>query len=425
MTLAVVGAGLRGGVYARSAHRGGRARIVAVAEPDPERRAAFAAEYGVPEDAVFADWRDLAARPRLADAAVVATQDTQHTEPVEALAAAGYHLLLEKPMATTEEDCLRIVRAAEDAGVLLAVCHVLRYTTYTRTLKELIDSGRLGDVVSIQHLEPVGWWHQAHSFVRGNWRREDESSPMLLAKSSHDVDWLLYLMGRPPERVSSFGGLTHFTARNRPAAATDNCLDCPVEPSCPYSAPRLYLGCLGDPDKEYWPLGAVTTDRTEDGVRQALRTGPYGRCVYACDNDVVDTQVVDFDFGDGRTASFTMSAFTPLDFRKTRVFGTRGYVEGDGVRLSVHDFTTAAWEFIDATDVPGADASAAAGHGGADDRLFEAFVDAIATGASEQIRSGGRESLAAHRAVWAAEQARRTGTVVTLADRDDDALLPH
>ncbi|MFD7644420.1 Gfo/Idh/MocA family protein [Kitasatospora sp. NPDC059795] len=231
---------------------------------------------------MFADCRDLAARPRLADAAVVATQDNQHTEPVEALAAAGYHLLLEKPMATTEEDCLRIVRAAEDAGVLLTVCHVLRYTTCTRTLKELIDSGRLGEVESIQHLEPVGWWHQAHSFVRGNWRREDESSPMLPAKSSHDVDRLLYLMGRPPERVSSFGGLAHFNERNRPAAATDNCLDCPVEPTCPYSAPRLYLGCLGDPDKEYWPLGAVTADRTEDGVRAALRTGPYGRCVYAC-----------------------------------------------------------------------------------------------------------------------------------------------
>ncbi|WP_232733749.1 Gfo/Idh/MocA family protein [Kitasatospora sp. CB02891] len=419
VTLAVVGAGLRGGVYARSAHHGGRGRIVAVAEPDPERRAAFAAEYGVPDDAVFADWRELAARPRLADAAVVATQDNQHTEPVEALAQAGYHLLLEKPMATTEEDCLRIVRAAEKAGVLLAVCHVLRYTTYTRTIKEMIDSGRIGEVVSIQHLEPVGWWHQAHSFVRGNWRREDESSPMLLAKSSHDVDWLLYLMGRPPERVSSFGGLVHFNERNRPAAAADNCLDCPVEPSCPYSAPRLYLGCLGDPDKEYWPLGAVTTDRTPEGIRRALRTGPYGRCVYACDNDVVDTQVVDFDFGDGRTASFTMSAFTPLDFRKTRIFGTRGYVEGDGVRLSVHDFTTATWEFIDATDVPGADASAAAGHGGADDRLFEAFVEAVATGAGDRIRSSGRDSLAAHRTVWAAEQARRTGTVVTLAPADD------
>jgi predicted dehydrogenase len=414
VTLAVVGAGLRGGVYAKRAASAGRGRVVAVAEADPQRRERFAAEYGIPAENVFADWRDLVARPRLAAAAVVATQDGDHTGPAVELAGRGYHILLEKPMATTEADCVRIVDAVEAAGVMLAVCHVLRYTTYTRTLKELIDSGRLGDIVSIQHLEPVGWWHQAHSFVRGNWRREDESSPMLLAKASHDVDWLMYLMGRAPERVSSFGDLVHFRPANKPEGATDNCLDCPVESTCPYSAPRLYLSCLGDEDKEYWPLGAVTTVHTEEGVRQALREGPYGRCVYACDNDVVDTQVVDFDFGGGRTASFTMSAFTPLDFRKTRVFGSRGYVEGDGRNLSVHDFTTATWEFIDAADVPDAEASAAAGHGGADDRLLDAFLTAVATGDRSHVLSDARDSLAGHRAVWAAERARHTGTVVSL-----------
>ena len=410
--IAVAGAGLRGSAYARTAAAAGGAVITAVAEPDRERRERFAAEHGIPSEHVFTDWADLAAAPKLADAAIVATQDGEHVGPAVALAKAGYHLMLEKPMATTEADCAAIVEAAECSGVMLAVCHVLRYTSYTAKIKELIADGRLGDVVSIQHLEPVGWWHQAHSYVRGNWRREEESSPMLLAKACHDVDWLVYVMGVLPERVSSFGELVHFRAENKPAGAASNCLDCRVESTCPYSAPRLYNSCLGDPAKELWPLSAVTTDHTRAGIERALREGPYGRCVYECDNDVVDNQVVAFDFGGGRTATLTMTAFTPLDFRKTRIMGTRGYLEGDGRTLAVLDYTTEAWEHLDATEAgAGSDASAADGHGGADARLVEAFVTAVATGDSSHILSDPRESLAGHRVVWAAERARHTGTV--------------
>ncbi|RVU27875.1 Gfo/Idh/MocA family oxidoreductase [Streptomyces antnestii] len=412
VTLVVAGAGMRGMIYARRAVLEGRARIVALAEPRADIREAAAAEFGIDPSRVFADWRELAAAGRLADAAVVATQDSMHTEPAVVFAELGYHLVLEKPMAPTEEESARIVAAAEKAGVMLAVCHVLRYTPYTRALKALIDSGRIGTIASIEHLEPVGWWHQAHSFVRGNWRSEAESSSMLLQKSCHDIDWLIHLMGQVPTRVASFGSLLHFRPENKPDGAADNCLDCGVEAGCPYSAKRIYTGFLDHPDTRHWPLSVVTTDHTEEGVLAALRTSPYGACVYSGGNDVVDHQVVTMEFATGGTVSFTMTAFTAADHRKTRIFGTHGSVEGDGVRLRVHDFTTDTVETIDTGS--GEDGTAAAGHGGGDEMLLDAFVEAVRTGDRSLILTDARDSLASHQVVWAAERARKTARVVAL-----------
>ncbi|MGI5233189.1 Gfo/Idh/MocA family protein [Actinoallomurus sp. CA-142502] len=413
VTLAVAGAGIRGRDYARHAAAGGRARLVAVAEPDERRRTAIAAEHGLPPENVFADWRDLAARPRLADAMIVATQDAQHVEPAVAFAGLGYHLLLEKPMAPTEAGSRKIAEAVERSGVMLAVCHVMRYSAYTRALKDLLDQGRIGDVVNVQHLEPVGWWHFAHSFVRGNWRSERLSSPMLLAKCCHDVDWLAHVIGRPARRVSSFGGLIHFRPENRPAGAADRCLDCAVEPDCPYSAPRIYFRLAGEPERRGWPHTALTADTSPEGVREALRTGPYGRCVYGGDNDVADQQVVMIEYEGGVTASLTVTAFTPMSSRRTRVFGTRGAIEGDGRGLTVHDFVTGRRELVETGD----DEAALDGdHGGADRALVEAFVAALAAGDPAPLLTDARTSLDSHRLVWAAERARRTGTVVTLTE---------
>ncbi|SFP02170.1 Oxidoreductase family, C-terminal alpha/beta domain [Amycolatopsis arida] len=413
VTIAIVGAGSRGTTYATCAARTDRARVVALAEPREFPRATLAAEHAVPTETVFADWRELADRPRLADVAVIATQDRAHAEPAVALARRGYHLLLEKPMATTEADCERIVRAAEEAGVLLAVCHVLRYTPYSRRLKDIVDSGRIGDVVTVEHLEPVGWWHHAHSYVRGNWRREDESTFMLMAKSCHDLDWLAHVIGRPAVRVSSFGGLYEFRPERRPPGAADRCLDCAVEPTCPYSAPRIYLPLVRQPER-HWPLSVVTDDRTEAGVRAALREGPYGRCVYACDNDVVDHQVVDIEYTGGVTASFTMTAFAPVGHRRTRIFGTRGSLEGDGESITVHDFLGG----TEVIRIDTAGATADDGHGGGDQAIVDAFVAGVAEGDPGRILTSGRDSLATHRLVWAAERARRTGSVVNVDSVD-------
>ncbi|MFI5893667.1 Gfo/Idh/MocA family protein [Actinoplanes sp. NPDC051513] len=396
-SLVLVGAGQRGVGYARRAVATGAGRIVAVAEPSPERRERFAAEFGT---VAYADWRDIDSR--VADAAIVATQDRDHEGPAVRLAGLGYHLLLEKPMAPVEDSATRIAEAVARSGVMLAVCHVLRYTPYTKVLKSLIDDGRIGEVVSIQHLEPVGWWHQAHSFVRGAWRDTASSSPMLLAKSCHDIDWLLYVAGSPARRVSSFGGLAHFKPSSKPAGAADRCLDCAVEADCPYSAPRIYRNAGPG-----WPLSVVTSSFAD--LDEALRTGPYGECVYNGQNDVVDHQVVTMELASGATVAFTMTAFTPFEQRKTRIFGTHGYLDGDGAAIRLVDFRTGSDTTLAVTDDVSAD------HGDGDDALVDAFLAAVASGDASLIRSDAATSLAGHRVVWAAERARHTGTVVSLS----------
>jgi hypothetical protein len=212
-------------------------------------------------------------------------------------------------------------------------------------------------------------------------------------------------------RVSSFGRLTHFHPGNRPQGAADRCVDCAVEQSCPYSAPRLYLSCLGHPGREVWPLGPVTADATEAGVLEALRNGPYGRCVYASDNDVVDQQVVALEYEGGATATLTAAAFTPPAHRLTRIFGTRGSIDGDGVDLTVHDFLTGDREVIPTRRKDGAPTG---GHGGGDQALVEAFVDALAAGDRSLLLSDARTSLDSHRVVWAAERARHAGSVIAM-----------
>ena len=412
VSIVVVGAGQRGAGYARWVRRHpDRASVVAVAEPRPVPRAHLAAEHGITAGNVAADWRELAGRGRLADAVLICTQDRMHAEPAEAFAELGYHILLEKPMAPDEAGCRRIVAAVEKAGIMFAVGHVLRYTPYTRAVKEIVASGQLGDIMSVQHLEPVGFWHQAHSYVRGNWRRSDQATSMLMAKSCHDLDWLQYILGRAPLRVSSFGSLTHFTAANRPPGAADRCVDCSVEASCPYSAPRLYRDLL-ERGEHRWPLSVVIDDFTPAALDAALASGPYGWCVYACDNDAVDHQVVALEFSGGITATFTMTAFSRPADRSTRLFGTRAELAGDGETIRVYDFLTGAERLI--TPAPAGAMNTAEGHSGGDAGLMEAFTRAVATGNRELISSGPRESLASHLAVLAAERARLNGIVETI-----------
>ncbi|HET6211392.1 MAG TPA: Gfo/Idh/MocA family oxidoreductase [Micromonosporaceae bacterium] len=427
VTLAIAGAGSRGKAYARYAERfPALARVVAVADPRPDYLGTLADRH--PGARRFDDWRALADAPRLADAVVVATPDRLHAEPVASLAQQGYAILLEKPMAVTEADCEAVVAAARRTGILLAVCHVLRYTPYTDMVKRLVNRGAVGDIVGIEHLEPVGWWHFAHAYVRGNWRRSDESFSSLLAKCCHDLDWLRYIVDSAPIRVASVGGLHHFHPGNRPAGAADRCVDCAVEPGCPYSATRLYEACLADPARHEWPLSVVTADLTEAGVRTALRDGPYGRCVYASDNDVADHQVVTVSFERGVTATLTMSAFTPSGHRRTRIMGTRGHLEGDGERAVVTDFVTggvstvstastaSTASTVDARVPAGADAGS--GHGGGDFGLMAAFVEAVATGDRTLVRSGPEESLDSHRMAFAAERSRVAGGVPVPLPRD-------
>ena len=411
VSLLVVGAGNRGTAYADYALRHPeQARVVAVAEPRAAHRERFAELHGLDEGSCFADWRELPT-DRIADVAIVATPDREHVAPAVALAAQGYSLLLEKPLATDEAGCLEVVEAVEKAGVVAAVAHVLRYTDYTRLLKEVVDSGAVGEVMSVDHLEPLGHWHHAHSYVRGNWRREDESAPMLLAKSSHDLDWLGFVLGRSCTAVSSFGELSHFRPDQRPEGAADRCLECALEPTCAYSAPRLYLGRVRAGELG-WPVSVVAQPPTEESVREALAVGPYGRCVWACDNDVVDHQVLALSYEGGITATMTMTAFSRGRARETRVFGTRGELYGDGSSVTVYDFLTDSTTIHESSHV--SDGSIVTGHGGGDQRIVAELVTAVATGDPNRVSTTPRHTLESHRVVFAAERARREGRVVHL-----------
>lgn len=409
----IIGAGGRGSGYASYFKElPDRGQVVGVAEPRAPYRERLVNQHAIPANNVFTDWKEVASRPKFADAVIIATQDHMHTAPAIAFAKRGYHILLEKPMAPAPDECHAIVDAVKAAEVLFGVCHVLRYTRYTQKLKEILDSGTLGDLVNIQRLEPVGYWHQAHSFVRGNWGNEAVSGPMLLTKSCHDIDWLRYMMAASCEAVSSFGSLKHFHKEAQPAGAADRCLECPatIERQCPYSAKRIYLERV-EQGHTGWPSDVLAPDVTPDSIREALQTGPYGRCVYACDNDVVDNQVVNMRFAGGRTANFTMTAFTRMRHRDTRFFGTRGELTGDGRYIHHYDFLT---EETTTIDTEAGDGSILGGHGGGDYWLMYHFTQALLEENPRHILSGPDESLESHLMVFAAEESRRENKVVML-----------
>lgn len=414
VTVLIVGAGARGEIYARYAlEHPERMQVVAVAEPRRAYRRLLAERHAIPPERVWHDWRDALAQGRVADAVFICTPDNEHTAPALEFARQGYDMLLEKPLSPQEDDCREIVRVAQANGILFAVAHVLRYTCYTQTLKALLADRAIGELISLQHLEPVGWWHQAHSFVRGNWRNTNEAAFMLLAKSCHDIDWIQYVMDAPCEAVSSFGNLSHFTPENEPAGAAARCTECAMETeaACPYSALKIYTG--EPPFCTPGFLSVLTPDPTTENILNALKTGPYGHCVYRCDNNVVDHQVVNMLFAGGKTASFTMTAFTPMAERQTRLFGSHGCIEGDGRFLRVRCFATNQETVYDTqADAP---PTQLAGHSGGDLALVARFIDAVSQRSPGYILSGPQATLESHRVVFAAERSRRQGQTIHLS----------
>ena len=412
--LIIVGAGDRGSRYASYAKENPeKATVVAVAEKRADYLAKMADDYNLLPGNCFGDWRELIEKGIEADGVVIATQDAEHKAPAIAFSEKRYNILLEKPMSNSEQECRDIVKSAIDNEILFAVCHVLRYTDYTIKLKEIIDSGAIGEVIGMQHLEPVGFLHQAHSFVRGNWRNEAESSFMLLAKSCHDLDWIRYIMGCKCKRVSSFGSLYYFRKEHQPPGAGARCVDCSIEADCPYSARKFYLGCI-ERGETGWPTSVLSSNRTAEGVLEALRTEPYGRCVWDCDNDVVDHQVVNMEFEGGKTAGFTMTAFAEGGHRKTHVFGSMGEIDGDGSTIKVYSLKDDKWTTY---QVGSSDAGILGGHGGGDYNIMECFVAALADNDPSKILSGPAETLETHLIAFAAERARRTSSVVHVEGR--------
>jgi len=452
----LIGAGQRGmNAYAPYAlQHPDQLQFVAVAEPDPQRRNQFAAQHNIPKDLQFESWEPLLERSQLGQAALICTQDQMHTAPTLAALKAGYDILLEKPMATTLAECQQLVRAAEDADCQLHICHVLRYTSHFTKLREVIQSGVLGQIVDVHHRENVSYWHMSHSFVRGHSRNTAESSPMILAKCCHDLDMLVWLFDDRCKTLSSIGNLLHYRPENAPAGAPERCLDgCPVAESCPFYAPRIYqdmtpifqdqaaerrgferwalLTQIKNPGiinalspiiprlreiTEYsgWPKSVITNEITPENILRALREGPYGRCVYHCDNDVVDHQVVSMQFERGTTVTLTMHGHSYLEGRSTRIEGAKAtlfaYFGMDGDRIEIHDHRSGRKTTHDTRPVGDS------GHGGGDAGLMAAFINALQSGTETDAMTTGRNSLESHLMAFAAEDARLNHKVVRMED---------
>lgn len=380
------------------------ARVVAVADPVESRRQALATEHDIPEHNRFTSWEELPSKP-VADVAVIATGDRCHVEPAVRFLDQGYHVLLEKPMAPDLEGCRKIVEAAERASGMSAVCHVLRYTPYFRKLRQLIEQGAVGRILTIRHFEPVNYWHFAHSFVRGNWRNSQTSSVFILTKCCHDMDILWYLMGERPVAVHSFGALSYFRPESAPAEAAVRCLDCTLNETCTYSATKFY-GDMLKSQRHWWPLDVVTGEFTPEALEEQLRKGPYGRCVYHCDNDVCDHQVVNFEFETGATASFVATAFSEVPARQTEVLGSNGSLSGDGCEIVFKNFQSGTTERI-AVESSG-------NHLGGDEAMLQEFFGAVQAGDPGRLSTSPAISLLSHQMALLAERSRIERRVVEL-----------
>mgnify|MGYP002514652916 CR=1 FL=1 len=410
----VLGYGNRGASYSDYAVKHpDELEIVAVADPIANRLQYAAQLHSLPEDRIFTDWRQIADQPKMANFAIIATQDHMHLEPALAMIEKGYNLLLEKPMATTPAECKQITEAAEKKGVGIIVCHVLRFTSFWTTLKGIIDSGAIGKVMSITHMENVGNRHQSHSFVRGNWRKTSEATPMILAKCCHDTDLIQWLIGKSCKKVQSFGSLTYFTKENKPAGAPARCTDgCPHADTCFYNAIKLYY----DDKNNTWfrsVIANTVTNPSDEAVMEALRTGPYGRCVYDCDNDVVDHQIVNMEFEDMTTASLSMNAFNKGG-RFIRIFGTEGEITmGEGKWFDVYSFADRQTTQVPIDTIGN---SISSGHGGGDVGIMIDAVNYFGNGIASPSVCDIRMSYLSHLIAFAAEESRLTGTVVDLEE---------
>ena len=385
--------------------------VTAIADIDRAKVEEVAKEYGIPEEMCFNSAEEMLKQERLADVMFITTQDRQHVGHAIPALEKGYDLLLEKPVSPDIDECRELLKAANKLGRKVVICHVLRYTPFYTKVKEVIDSGVIGDVVTVMGIENVGYWHQAHSFVRGNWRNSDITSPMILQKCCHDMDLLLWLTKKTCESVTSFGGTYLFKEEKAPKGSAKRCLDgCGVKEECPFDAEKIYITNEATGvahGKTHWPCDVLTLHPTEETVMEAVKTGPYGRCVYHCDNNVVDHQVVNLNMEDGSTISFTMTGFTEENSRYTKFMGTKGEIEASlhSNLITVRPFGKEK-EVIDVSKL----SDDFSGHAGGDKRLVEEFIDMIREGREpDRTMTTLEQSLESHFVALASEQSRILG----------------
>ena len=405
MKCVLIGAGSRGMLYARWAKEHG-VDTVAVAEVRAERLQYAGEVLGIAQERLFSTAEDLFACGKLADTAIVASLDRAHFGHVMLALDAGYDVLLEKPISPSAWECLEVERRAQELGRKVTVCHVMRYHGLIAAIREILDSGELGRVVNIKHTENVGNWHMAHSFVRGNWHSSAETAPIILAKSCHDMDLLLWFAQAHCTKIAAFGSLDYFRAENAPEGSAERCCDCALQGACRYDAMRVYPPTLGA-----WPAEMVCLEQTEEALKEALRSGPYGRCVYRCDNDVCDHMSVAMEFDTGATATFTLNGHSDRMYRQYHIMCTDGEIEADDRTntLTIRRFPVngLAPEQVEVRHIE----TSAIGHGGSDVVMMEDF---FLRGGAE--RSSVSRSVESHLMALAAEESRLTGRMISLEE---------
>lgn len=410
VTAVIVGAGDRGrNVYGQYAlEHPEELKITAVAEPDDQRRREFQELHGIPDERCFSGYEALFSQPRLADAAFICTQDGMHYHPAYLAKQRGYHILLEKPISNTPEECVRIWKDFDDTGEqLFAVSHVLRYTPFFLQIKRMLDEGDVGRITNIEYTENIGFYHFAHSYVRGHWADSSTSSPLILAKSCHDLDVLRWLVGCPVKSLSASGSLMEFRSENAPHGAPERCIEgCPAGDSCPYNAVRLY----GWFRPNSFLRRIVEMEDSTHNLEHAMRYSDYGRCVYRCHNNVPDHLAVRLHFENSVDVVLTVTAFSSRITRTLRIQGTRGEICADMDRNTIRriEFATMKSQKI-RLDVE------REGHFGGDKGLTHSFVSRIAQGKTS-LPTSLKQSLESHLMAFAAEQSRQKDIVINFPE---------
>ncbi len=405
LKIAVIGAGNRSRTYMHyvKAHPE-KVRLVAVIEPDDVRRNLLADEFGIPDEMRFSSCEDFFDKLRMIDAVVICTPDIYHYRQSMMALDAGYHVLLEKPIATTYAECLEIARKAEEKYLQVSICHVLRVHPLFRQIKKIIDSGKYGEIISISHIEEVGIDRDTHNYVRGTMNRENDNSPMLLAKCCHDLDFLLWISSAHCRRVSSFGSLRWFRKKNAPPGSSTRCINCDIEEKCPFSAVDLYKR-RRDWIGNFIPAPGETVD---DVIDRELKEGRFGRCVYHCDNDLVDNQVVTMQMDNGTIISLTINVFTQNDCRNISIKLTDGEITCDGERIQARHFRsreTSTYDMSYLRKIPH--------HGGADMAMIENFIDSLIDPDVKPV-SPLSAAIESHLVIFEAERSRKLTRTIEL-----------
>ena len=410
--LALIGAGNRGqGIFGQYAlDMPHRAKFTAVVEPDKDKRKLFGEKHKISTDRCFeslAAFMDASIND--IDGVVIATIEDMRIEPILKSMERGWHILVEKPLCTNKEELIKLYDATKDYENILIVCHQMRLTPAYKTIKSLVDSGDYGDIVCIQHSENLNWHHMAHSFVRGFFNN-DRLTPMLLAKSCHDMDILTYITGKDAVKVSSFGSLKYFTRENCPEGAPEYCLEgCPHYQTCPYDVSKIYFN--EDTDPAYIrQMGVV---KSKEQLRKLMLKNRFGKCVFQTDNNVVDNQTVQIEFEDDISVSFTMCGHNITERRMTKISMTNGEIEYDGLGnyIKASRFEPRQDETIELV-INGT-------HSGGDRAIMDNFVDAIVTNDKSILLTPIQKSLEGHLLVFAAEEARKTEKIIKLREFED------